>query len=225
MDKPKILAEAAVSMADLKLDSTDTAQHPNASPFEGTLLLLDEPSNQPPHGSDGHLIQVSKDVAEKTLKSLPGMAINYDSDLEGHNPQKKIGVITEAWIDGNEAKVKGLIWKKDFPEAMREFRRNKGKLGMSMELGNVYVADKDASVWDLQDFHFTGATILKKDHAAYEHTALAASKHFINAMSAAREALSNFEQGDPSTLESSVRSGIEIGVQRALRLKVKITKG
>ncbi len=217
MEKPTIHAETSVSMADLRLDSTDTKQHPNASPFEGTLLLLDEPSNQPPHGAQGHLIHVSREVAEKTLKTLPGMAVNYDSDLEGHNPQKKIGVITEAWIDGKEAKVKGLIWKKDFPEAMTEFRRNRGRLGMSMELGDVYVADKDDPVWDLKDFHFTGATILKKDHAAYEGTALAASRHFVNAMSAAKEAMSNFEQGDGSSLASSVRSGIEIGVSRALR--------
>jgi hypothetical protein len=219
MDKHTIQAHTSVNMSDLQLDSTDTKNHPNASPFSGTLLLLDEPSNQPPHGADGHLIHVSTEVAEKTLKSLPGMAINYDSDLEGHNPQKKIGVITEAWIDGKEAKVKGLIWKKDFPEAMTEFRRNKGKLGMSMELGNVYVADKDNPIWDLKDFHFTGATILKKDHAAYEHTAMAASRHFINAMACAKDALSNFEEGDPATLQSSVRSGIEIGVHRALRNK------
>ncbi len=218
MEKPTIQAETSVSMADLKLDSTDTKQHPNASPFEGTLLLLDEPSNQPPHGAQGHLIHVSKEVAEKTLKSLPGMAVNYDSgDLEGHDPQRKIGVITEAWIDGKEAKVKGLIWKKDFPEAMTAFRRNRGKLGMSMELGDVYVADKDDPVWDLKDFHFTGATILKKDHAAYESTALKASKHFVNAMSAAKEAISNLEEGDDSSLTSSVASGVEIGVARALR--------
>lgn len=212
MEKKTIRAQTSVSMEDASL--TD---HPNAQMFNGTLLLLDEDSDQPPHGSDGHLIHVSKDVAEKRLSTLPGMAINYQSDLEGHDPQKKIGVIKKAWIDGNKVKVQGTIWKKDFPEAMAAFRRNKGKLGMSMELGDVYVADKDDRVWDLKDFHFTGATVLLKDHAAYNDTDLKAAKHFVNAMAAAKQAIENFEEADTSSIQTSVRSGIEIGVARALR--------
>jgi hypothetical protein len=184
-----------VTMSDVDLDSTEGKEHPNASPFSGTLLLLDEPSQQPPHGADGHAIYVPRRVAEQRLKTLPGMGINYESDLEGHNPQNKIGVITDAWIDGNKAKVKGLIWKKDFPEAVRTFRQNKGQLGMSMELGDVYVREKDEPVWHLEDFHFTGATVLRKDHAAYEGTDLAASKHFVKALAAARAAMGIFNKG------------------------------
>jgi regulator of replication initiation timing len=189
----KIECGTSVSMSDV--DFSNEAGHPNAAPFSGTLLLLDEPSDQPPHGAEGHRILVPKNVAEDRLKTLPGMAINYQSDLEGHNPSKKVGVITQASVSGNKVKVKGIIWKKDFPDALRTFKSNSGALGMSMELGDVYVQDKDDPVWRLEDFHFTGATVLLKDHAAYESTDLAASKHFVKALAAARTAMGHFEKG------------------------------
>jgi hypothetical protein len=178
-------AGTSVDVGDLDIQDS---QHPNVAPWNGTLLLLDEASDQAPHGSDGHPIYVSKEVAEQRLKTLPGMGINYQTDLTGHNPAKKVGVITEASIDGNKVKVKGLVWKKDFPEAVRAFKSHKGRLGMSMELGDVYVRDKDERVWHLEDFHFTGATVLLKDHAAYEGTDLAASRFFVKALAAARSA-------------------------------------
>ncbi len=187
-----IWAATKVNVADLQLQDSS---HPNVMPFSGTLLLLDEPSDQAPHGADGHQILVPKSVATKRLNTLPGMAINYEADLTGHNPGKKVGVITQASIEGNKVQVKGLVWKKDFPEAARLFKMHKGRLGMSMELGDVYVRDKDERVWHLEDFHFTGATVLLKDHAAYEGTDLAASKFFVKALAAASTARGIFRKG------------------------------
>jgi hypothetical protein len=210
------MPKVSVSMSDVDLDASETKNHPNAMPFTGTLLLVDQPSDQPPHGSDGHLIQVSKQVAEERLKTLPGMAVNVSGTLEGHDPQNKIGVIRDAWLDGDKVKVKGLVWKKDFPEAARKLKMNKNRLGMSMELGDVYVKDKDDDVWDLQDFHFTGATILLKDHAAYESTELAASKHFINAMAAARDASYTLAKKNGG-LRKVIEQGAERGVRKALK--------
>jgi uncharacterized coiled-coil protein SlyX len=185
-------AAQKVDIRDLQLQDSS---HPNVLPFNGTLLLLDEASDQPPHGAEGHPIYVPTRVAKERLNTLPGMAINYQSDLTGHNPSKKVGVITKASIDGNKVRVSGLVWKKDFPEAARVFKQNRGRLGMSMELGDVYVRDKDESVWYLEDFHFTGATVLLKDHAAYEATDLAASKYFVKALAAASAARGIFRKG------------------------------
>jgi hypothetical protein len=209
---------ASVSMSDIDLDSTELKDHPNALPFSGTLLRLDEPSQQPPHGAESHSIYVPTRVAEERLKTLPGMGINYEDDLTGHNVKRKVGVITDASISGKDVKVKGLIWKKDFPEAVAAFRRSRGKLGMSMELGDVYVRDKDEDVWHLEDFHFTGATALLKDHAAYERTSLSAQKsreHFIRAIAAAREASTIVEDASPS-LFGMLKRGAERGVLQAL---------
>ena len=83
-------------------------EHPNKLPFKGILLLLDAPSTKPPHGSRGHRIYVPAKVAENKLSTLIGMAINYDrGDLDSHVTRHKVGVITDAWIKGNQVWVKG----------------------------------------------------------------------------------------------------------------------
>jgi hypothetical protein len=154
--------------------SPDDRKHPNKMPFSGTLLVVDSPSNKPPHGSQGHRILVPKAVAQKRLNSLIDMGLNYlPGDLDGHAPRHKVGIITGAWIEGKNVKVKGFLWKKDFPEVVRDL--HSGKLGMSMELADVYVRSKDEDVWYLEDFHFSGATVLLKTAAAYYATALAAA--------------------------------------------------
>lgn len=148
--------------------------HPNKMPFSGTLVLLDVPSNKPPHGAQGHRIMMPQGVAERRLKDLIGMGLNYAPSLDAHAPRKKVGVIEKAWIEGNAVKVKGFVYKKDFPEAVKDLKTS--GLGMSMELADVYVASKDDDVWRLEDFRFTGATVLYKKAAAYYQTALAAQR-------------------------------------------------
>ena len=153
--------------------SADDRAHPNKLPFSGTLLILDKKSDEPPNGAEGHLIYVSKKVAKRCMASLIGTGLNYKTDLDGHAPRRKVGVITGARIKGDRLQINGFIWKKDFPEAVKDLRG--GRLGMSMELADVYVRDKDESVWHLEDFHFSGATALYKKAAAYFQTALAAA--------------------------------------------------
>lgn len=166
-----ISAGSVVTFQDV--DAKDD-EHPNKMPFKGILLVVDEPSTKPPHGSQGHRIFVPKKVAIKNLDGLIGMGINYDKvDLDGHASRHKVGVITKAWLTGTQVWVEGFIYKKDFPEAVKDLKDRKD-LGMSMELAEVYVRDADEQVWHLQDFRFTGATILKKNAAAYYKTALAA---------------------------------------------------
>jgi hypothetical protein len=203
---PEIWGGRKVDITDLDVKD---ASHPNVSPFTGTLLRVDEASDQAPHGSDGHRIFVSKEAAEKQLATLPGMGINYQKDLTGHNPTQKVGVITKAWIDGDKVKVEGNIWKKDFPEAARTFKANRGRLGMSMELGDVYVRDKDEDVWHLEDFRFTGATVLLKNHAAYERTELAAQKYFVNAMAAAKAASGVFSENGGTMAEKDKKENAQ----------------
>ena len=146
--------------------------HPNKMPFKGILLLLDVASDKPPHGAEGHRIYVPSAVAKKRLNSLINMGVNYSSELAAHAPQHKVGVITGARIEGNKVLVNGFFWQRDFPKVKRDMQT--GRLGMSMELQDVTVRSKDAPVWYLQDFHFSGATILFKSAAAYTQTSLSA---------------------------------------------------
>lgn len=146
---------------------SDTS-HPNRMKFKGILVPLDQPSTKPPNGAEGHRIYVSSDVAKSRLDTLVGMGLNYAPDLKSHAQRRKVGVITNAFIEGKDLWVEADIWKHDFPEATRDLKRP--DLGMSMELGEVQVEDTSSEVWALKDFCFLGATVLFKDSAAYHST-------------------------------------------------------
>lgn len=172
-----ISAGALVTFAQVN----EKEDHVNRLPFKGVLLVLDTASTKPPHGSRGHKIYVPKKVAQEKLDGLIGMAINYaPGGLDAHETRHKVGVITKAWIKGNQVWVSGFCWKKDFPEAMRDLKHR--GLGMSMELADVYVRDEDEPVWHLEDFEFTGATILLKSAAAYYDTSLTVDAAGMNWM-------------------------------------------
>jgi hypothetical protein len=168
-----LYAGSVVTFDKAKID----ANHPNKLPFSGILLLVDEASQKAPHGSEGHRIYVSKKAALQALEDIVGMGINYQpGNLDAHATRHKVGVVTKAWLEGNEVKVSGFIWDRDFPEADKELK-GRNDLGMSMELSDVYVDDENAQIWNLTKFRFTGATILKKDAAAYSKTSLAAQAY------------------------------------------------
>jgi hypothetical protein len=148
--------------------------HPNELKFTGTLVRLDEASTKAPNGSQGHRILIPKALAERKYKTLIGMGINYATDLDQHQPTRKVGVIKKAWIEGNAILVSGVIWKKDFPDAEKDLKQK--DLGMSFEASDIDVVDAKADIWTLKDLCFTGAAILYKASAAYFKTeALAAS--------------------------------------------------
>ena len=160
---------------ELKASTFVAEGHPNKMTFRGVLVRLDEPSDKPPNGSNGHRILVPRNVAERRLSSIKGMGLNYSPSLDGHAQRRKVGVINEAWIEGNNFCVEGTIWKHDFPEAEKDLKQ--ANLGMSMEIGDVQVENTESPVWKLSDFQFLGATILWKNAAAYHKTvAIAAAK-------------------------------------------------
>lgn len=150
------------------------SEHPNELKFSGILVRLDEASTKAPNGSNGHRILIPKALAERKVKTLIGMGVNYATDLDKHQPTRKVGVIKKAWIEGNAIKVSGVIWKKDFPDAEKDLKQR--DLGMSFEASDIDVVDAKADIWTLSDLCFTGAAILYKASAAYFKTeALAAS--------------------------------------------------
>ena len=146
----------------------------NRAPFTGILTRINEPSTRPPNGSDGHCVLMPQAAAEKALPSLLGMGVNSAANLREHAKRLKIGIITNASIDGNDLIISGLLYDKDFPDEIQAIRDEKDHLGMSYELSNVDVEDPEADIWTLRSFVFTGAAILYKDAAAYQHTAIAA---------------------------------------------------
>jgi hypothetical protein len=148
--------------------------HPNKMPFSGIMTRIDEPSDRPPEGSGGRLITISAEAAEKALSSLLGMAVDYKPNLDGHDPQAKIGVITAATIEGDAILIEGFIYAADFPEVAAEIKASQDLLGFSYEARNLYTDDPDANPCVITECVFTGAAILRKDKAAYRTTSIAA---------------------------------------------------
>jgi hypothetical protein len=165
----------SLDIAAMALNIATDDDHPNKMPFSGILTYIDRPSDSAPHGSAGRLVSISMEAAKAALPSLLGMAVNYRPKFDGHDAQEKIGLITEATIDGDKIRIAGFLYAADFPEAAATIQAMKDDLGFSFEAKKIVVKDIDADLLEIESMAFTGASILLKDKAAYLNTSLAAS--------------------------------------------------
>lgn len=163
---------SAMTLWGMSLNVPEVANHPNRMPFSGVLTFVNQPSDLPPGGSGGKRTYLPKDVAEKALESLLGMAVDFSDDLSAHNVTQKIGVITGAEIVGDEVRIEGFFYAADFPQECARIQGEKEDLGFSYE-----VRAQTRPMGDLLQIVscvFTGAAVLYKDKAAYQSTSLAA---------------------------------------------------
>jgi hypothetical protein len=166
--------------------------HPNRTPFEGVLTLVDVASDKAPSGARGHRVILTREAAVEALPSLIGMAVDYKAGWDGHDARQKCGVIESAELVGAALHVGGYLFARDFPEVVSTVKRRgtaKDALGMSYELADAHVADMRAQIWTLTRAWFTGAAILLRSKAAYRRTSfrLAAPKERELALAAAAE--------------------------------------
>ena len=145
--------------------------HPNRVAFEGTLTVVDAASDKAPSGARGHRVMLTRDAAEKALPSLLGMAVDYRPGWDGHDARRKIGLLTEANLNGHELTVRGYLYARDFPDVAQAILAHTSEdLGMSYEIADARVEDMRADVWKLTRVTFTGAAILLREKAAYRAT-------------------------------------------------------
>ena len=159
----------------MALTLPDVVDHPNRMPFSGVLVHLDQPSDAAPHGSKGKLVVMSASAAEAALPSLIGMAVDFTPDFDGHDAQRKIGVITGATIEGSDLRIEGFLYASDFPTEAATIKADKSNLGFSFEAQQIHVESLDTDPLVITACVFTGAAILKKNKAAFTTTSLAAS--------------------------------------------------
>ncbi len=155
--------------------------HPNRLPFRGVLTLVGIASRRSPTGANGHRVMLTADATDAALPSLLGMALDYAPALVTHDVRRKIGIITDANVEPLKAgasagvparlSVCGYLFAHDFPEVVAEIRaQQSGTLGMSYEIANAEIPNRDAYVWTVTRFTFTGAAVLRRDKAAYPET-------------------------------------------------------
>ena len=151
--------------------------HPNRLPFEGVLTVVDHPSDKAPSGARGHRVRLTRAAAETALPSLVGMAVDFRAGWDGHDARRKIGVIGDAFLQGDLLMVRGYLYARDFPEAVQSMQQqDQGPMGMSFELADARVEDIRAELWTLTRVTFTGAAILLTQHAAYRTTTFVIGK-------------------------------------------------
>jgi len=146
------------------------AKHKNRIPFEGLLTRLDAPSDKAPSGARGHRVILTTGAAEAALGSLIGMAVSFKAAWDGHDARQKCGVITEAFIEGDELRVAGHIYAHDFPDVFAQMSKPNVNLGMSYEMVDARVENMTSPIWTLTEVTFTGAAILLRNKAAYRST-------------------------------------------------------
>lgn len=167
----------------LKFDSTNvqveltTEQHPNAMYFTATFAHIGTPSDGTPCGADKPVV-IDAEEANESIKTMNFMGIDCEWSewwpeycMTGHDTRNKIGVVRNAYIEGSELKIDGLIYSKDFSDIAFFIRNATPSLGFSMEcLASSEVEDDGYE--HLHDITFTGVAILFKNLAAYEDTYL-----------------------------------------------------
>jgi len=168
-----ITASLTYRLDAMALDMPDM-DHPNRMPFSGVLTRVNQTSDMPPNGSNGKRTLIPSEVAEAAIPSLMGMAVDFTPELDGHDAQSKIGLITEAQIEGDALNISGFFYAADFPEECARIQAEKDALGFSYEC-QARIRDLSADIWEVDYCIFTGAAVLYKDLAAYQTTSLQAT--------------------------------------------------
>jgi hypothetical protein len=163
-----------VTLQAMSLNVPETPDHPNKMPFKGILTRIDEPSDNPPEGSGGKRVLLTRAAAEQALPTLLGMPVDAKANMKGHDVKAKVGTITAATIEGNAIHIEGFLYAADFPQEVRRIQSERADLGFSWEIQNIFVKDTTADPLEITSCVFTGAAILYKDKAAYTTTSLAA---------------------------------------------------
>ncbi len=202
---------SAMRLEAVSLELPIVAGHPNRMPFSGVLTRVDVASDKPPHGSNGKRVLLTRSAAEAGLNSLMGMGVDLTKNLDGHDAQKKVGIITGAHIDGDALMIAGFIYAADFPREALRIHLEQADLGFSFEARNLAVESMDTDPLVVKSCVFTGAAILMKNDAAYTTTALAAAaakEHEMNdEMTKALKAALEAALGPITTSLTEVRAG------------------
>ena len=176
-----------LELESMAIEMPEVAAHPNRMPFRGVLTFVDVASDAAPAGARGHRVMLKKSATEKALPTLLGMALDYTPSLDKHDARRKVGVITQADIvekkdvgrrtmaevqlKSSALSISGFLYARDFPELVREIRaKGPAVLGMSYEIAEAKIDDLGADIWEVSDFTFTGAAVLRRDKAAYRET-------------------------------------------------------
>jgi hypothetical protein len=118
-----------IDLRSMAVAMPEVVGHPNRTPFQGVLTMVDVPSQRAPSGARGHLVVLTKRAAEAALPSLLGMGVDYSPSFDRHDVRCKVGVITRAEIVGRNVELGGYLFARDFPEIVEEIAKSGSSAG------------------------------------------------------------------------------------------------
>ena len=218
MNKQKVSLQAnAISVT---LDGL----HPNAMRFTGTCMFLNTPSDYTPNGVDRPVV-LSSEEAEKCASTMNLMGINCDYDpwlfpdelMTVHNRRNKIGVVEKCWVDGDELKFTGIMYKNDFPDIADFIKKTVDSLGFSVEA--MFNLREHDDYIEMADVEFTGVAMLFKNAAAYQNTYIAeiAAKAKGKQVMEKQEILQLIDEAIKANIEASAKEAQAKAEAKALK--------
>lgn len=188
--------------------SVKTESHSNKMRFTATIMYLDQYSDGIPDGTVWSKIFLEKSECEKALDTMNLMGINCvwkdwgttDWQFTGHDPRNKIGVVENTYIEGNELKIDGIIYKNDFQDISRFIKNVMDSIGFSIEASfNEWEETEEGVI--IRDVEFTGVSMLFKNCAAYSDT-------YIETLSASKKDKEIMTQEERNTFIEEVTNSI-----------------
>lgn len=153
----------------------------NYLPFSGTCLFANTPSQGIPSGGIDKPVAFPVEELQKALDTMQFMGVNCsfldDDPFTAHDPQYKIGTVTDVVLKGNEMVISGGLWEDDFPEACSMFKSLKPDLGFSVEV--VMNLQDMGTYYNARNIEFLGVCILLKDRAAFRKSYIAAQNKIV----------------------------------------------
>jgi hypothetical protein len=113
---------------------------------------------------NGKRINITPGAGQRACGTLRGMGINAN-----HAVRDKIGIITDARIEGDALTISGFIRAADHPAEAARIQAEQADLGFSFE-GHILASEPHTNPVLVTSLLFTGAAILRKDEAAYTAT-------------------------------------------------------
>ena len=188
--------------------SVKTESHSNKMRFTATIMYLDQYSDGIPDGTVWSKIFLEKSECEKALDTMNLMGINCvwkdwgttDWQFTGHDPRNKIGVVENTYIEGNELKIDGIIYKNDFQDISRFIKNVMDSIGFSIEASfNEWEETEEGVI--IRDVEFTGVSMLFKNCAAYSDT-------YIEKLSASKKDKEIMTQEERNTFMEEVTNSV-----------------
>lgn len=148
----------------------------NRTPVEGVLFRIDEPSDAIPAVGPGMRLLIPRHVAEKVLPHVSGLPLDAHDTLTKHAQEEVTGVMMSASIEGQDFRMKGLLWPWNRPEKVAAIKAAGDRLGTSINAAAIGHPEKlpnsEEQVFHVDKLILLGANILYSEKATFKRTNL-----------------------------------------------------